>query len=87
MIELNINGKRIVYGRSISMYETSKNPFRKIFYYFGKFFKVLMDLCLGIDSGFKFCCIGAYITPRPRFHLREIQQVLCYKCYKKLSKQ
>ena len=64
----------------------SKNPFRKIPYYIGRLFQALADICFGIDSDFKFCCIRAFIIGK-KYRVDELQQIVCHKCYKRLLRK
>jgi len=45
----------------------------------------IADLLHGIESGYKICCITAFLRQQS-FYIDGIQQSLCYKCYKKLLK-
>jgi len=74
--------KEFLYAKN--MYVPSTNHLRKFFYYLSKPFQLLMDLCLGIDSGYSCCCIRAYLTNK-KYRLEDINHILCYKCYEKLK--
>jgi len=45
----------------------------------------IADFIHGIESGFKMCCIVAFLRNKA-ISIPEIHQGLCYKCYKKLLK-
>lgn len=87
IIELSGNGNTIknvkFYTYDEGEWDVNKNPFRRIFLYLGHIFRRLSDLCYGIDSGFKICCIGAYILSRT-LTIPEIKHGLCHKCYKRM---
>lgn len=63
----------------------SKNPIRRVMRYVGVIFRGLADLCFGIESGYKLCCIKAFLIGK-KYRIDELQQILCHKCYKKLLK-
>lgn len=79
----NIIKNNKYYDYSEIKWNLSKNPIPRIFHYLGRIFRGLMDICFGISSGYKLCCIRAFITNR-KYQIDELQQILCYKCYKKL---
>lgn len=60
--------------------------FKSIFLHFIiKFLRLVADILYGIESGYKKCCITAYITNR-RYFRKRADHVLCYKCYMKYNK-
>lgn len=63
-------------------FDSDKNKsFKNRFLYFiVNMLRFITDIVYGIESGFRICCIIAYITHR-RYQLSGIHHHLCYRCY------
>ena len=69
----------------ISYTSDKKGIFNRIMHFIVIILQKVANIIHGIESGYRMCCIMAYLTGCS-FYIPEINQGLCYKCYKKMMK-